>query len=313
MHTLMNLYMTDLKEYSVLSKKEVMVLAEKRDSAETQWERDYYRNKIVEGNAPLVVNIAKKYAKYADLEDLVQAGNKTLLRAAEKYDHKRGFKFSTYATWWIKQGINRFLEENKIVHVPVHQQQIITKLKKLGHWEYLQELNPEDPRTKDVVATLLNNIHKKTLPHPKKYILKQRFVEGEPAMLVSKQLGLSEGIIEVMEVEGIEELRKKLDWYQALSERQTETWYRGEDNQFEPIGAQEEPEHAFERGYLESLLGTLDRREQFIIRQRYLKDRTRTLDRLGKKLNITKERVRQIEAKALKKLRRRANSVWWVK
>ena len=229
------------------------------------------QQRLAEANLRLVVSIAKRYVGRGMLFlDLIQEGNLGLIKAVEKYDYRKGFKFSTYATWWIRQAITRAIaDQARTIRIPVHMVETINKLIRVSR-QLLQELGREP--TPEEIAKEMNMSVERV-----REILK---ISQEPVSLETPI--------------GEEEDSHLGDFIQ-------------DDNV--PVPA-EAAAFTLLKEQLVEVLGTLTEREQKVLRLRFGLDdgRARTLEEVGREFNVTRERIRQIEAKALRKLRHPSRS-----
>ncbi|MBP3879928.1 MAG: RNA polymerase sigma factor RpoD [Lachnospiraceae bacterium] len=229
------------------------------------------QQRLAEANLRLVVSIAKRYVGRGMLFlDLIQEGNLGLIKAVEKYDYRKGFKFSTYATWWIRQAITRAIaDQARTIRIPVHMVETINKLIRVSR-QLLQELGREP--TPEEIAKEMNMSVERV-----REILK---ISQEPVSLETPI--------------GEEEDSHLGDFIQ-------------DDNVPVPADA---AAFTLLKEQLVEVLGTLTEREQKVLRLRFGLDdgRARTLEEVGREFNVTRERIRQIEAKALRKLRHPSRS-----
>lgn len=246
------------------------------------------REKLATSNLRLVVHTAKKYTNRGlELVDLIQEGNAGLIKAIDKFEYKRGFKFSTYATWWIRQGITRALaDQSRTIRLPVHMVETLNRYNKV-HRQLVQKLT-EEP-TVEQISIEMGFLTKDWF---KKRNAKSQYESANQKILQLKQI--SNDPISLESTVGDDEDTQYVDF---IKDTKTET-----------------PDKTVERSQLsdliDELLDGLTEREKEIISLRYgLKNQMpRTLEEVGKKFTVTRERIRQIESKALSKLRSEATA-----
>ncbi len=227
------------------------------------------REQLAEANTRLVVSVAKKYRGYGlPFMDLIQAGNVGLLRAIDKFDHRRGYRFSTYATWWIRQAVTRSLSSNKrTIRIPVHRDSWIRRISKVS--TRLQQKMGRRPTCEEIAQEM-----------------------GEEPAKLRKMLRLTRRSISLNKPVGRDGDESSAELGQLI-----------EDPHIPPPTQRIEKDMLREE--LENMLVTLQPREAWVLRMRFglHGNRKHTFKELGKKLNLSKERVRQIQVKALRKLR----------
>ncbi|MCR5420332.1 MAG: RNA polymerase sigma factor RpoD [Lachnospiraceae bacterium] len=263
------MYLKEIGKVPLLSAEEEIELAQKMENGGEEGEEA--KKRLAEANLRLVVSIAKRYVGRGMLFlDLIQEGNLGLIKAVEKFDYKKGYKFSTYATWWIRQAITRAIaDQARTIRIPVHMVETINKLIRVSR-QLLQELGRE--ATAEEIAEEMNL----------------------PVERVREILKISQEPVSLETPIGEEEDSHLGDFIQ-------------DDNVPVPADA---AAFTLLKEQLVEVLGTLTDREQKVLRLRFGLDdgRARTLEEVGKEFNVTRERIRQIEAKALRKLRHPSRS-----
>jgi RNA polymerase primary sigma factor len=260
------MYLKEIGRVDLLSAEEEIELANRIEDGDEEAKR-----RLAEANLRLVVSIAKRYVGRGMLFlDLIQEGNMGLIKAVEKFDYRKGFKFSTYATWWIRQAITRAIaDQARTIRIPVHMVETINKLIRVQR-QLLQDLGRE-PSPEEIGAEM------ELTPDKVREILK---IAQEP---VSLETPIGE--------EDDSHLGDFIEDQDALAPSEAAA--------YELLKEQ-----------LEDVLDTLTDREENVLRLRFGLDdgRTRTLEEVGKVFGVTRERIRQIEAKALRKLRHPSRS-----
>ncbi len=256
------MYLKDIGKVPLLQQDEEVELAKRMAEGDS-----YARAKLSEANLRLVVSIAKKYVGRTSMHflDLIQEGNLGLLKAVEKFDYTKGFRFSTYATWWIRQSITRAIaDQARTIRIPVHMVETINKLIRVSR-QLLQELG-RDPTSEEI----------------------------------AERMGIS--VEKVHEIQKIAQDPVSLENPVGEEEDSSIKDFVEDDSMKSPVKAAED---LILKEQLLAAIDTLTPREQKVIRLRYGLDDShpRTLEEVGKEFNVTRERIRQIEAKALRKLR----------
>ena len=260
------MYLKEIGKVPLLSAEEEIELAKKMEDGDEE-----AKKKLAEANLRLVVSIAKRYVGRGMLFlDLIQEGNLGLIKAVEKFDYRKGYKFSTYATWWIRQAITRAIaDQARTIRIPVHMVETINKLIRVSR-QLLQELGRE-PLPEEIAAEM-----------------------DIPVERVREILKISQEPVSLETPIGEEEDSHLGDFIQ---------------DENVPVPA-EAAAFSLLKEQLVEVLGTLTEREQKVLRLRFGLDdgRARTLEEVGKEFKVTRERIRQIEAKALRKLRHPSRS-----
>ncbi|HHV98545.1 MAG TPA: RNA polymerase sigma factor RpoD [Clostridiaceae bacterium] len=260
------MYLKEIGKVPLLSAEEEIELALRMEAGDTEAKR-----RLAEANLRLVVSIAKRYVGRGMLFlDLIQEGNLGLIKAVEKFDYRKGFKFSTYATWWIRQAITRAIaDQARTIRIPVHMVETINKLIRVSR-QLLQELGRE--------------------PHPEE---------------IAQEMNMS-----------VEKVREIMKISQEPVSLETPIGEEEDSHLGDFIPDDDAPAPAEAAAFtllkeqLIDVLDTLTPREEKVLRLRFGLDdgRARTLEEVGKEFNVTRERIRQIEAKALRKLRHPSRS-----
>lgn len=260
------MYLKEIGKVNLLTAEEEIDLAKRMEAGE-----EYAKQRLAEANLRLVVSIAKRYVGRGMLFlDLIQEGNLGLIKAVEKFDYRKGYKFSTYATWWIRQAITRAIaDQARTIRIPVHMVETINKLIRVSR-QLLQELG-RDPLPEEIGAEL-----------------------DMPVEKVREILKISQEPVSLETPIGEEEDSHLGDFIQ-------------DDNVPVPADA---AAFTLLKEQLVEVLDTLTDREQKVLRLRFGLDdgRARTLEEVGREFSVTRERIRQIEAKALRKLRHPSRS-----
>ncbi len=260
------MYLKEIGKVPLLSAEEEIELAKRMELGDQD-----AKKRLAEANLRLVVSIAKRYVGRGMLFlDLIQEGNLGLIKAVEKFDYRKGYKFSTYATWWIRQAITRAIaDQARTIRIPVHMVETINKLIRVSR-QLLQELGRE-PSPEEIAEEM-----------------------NMPVDRVREILKISQEPVSMETPIGEEEDSHLGDFIE-------------DDNVPAPAEA---AAFTLLKEQLVEVLGTLTEREQKVLRLRFGLDdgRARTLEEVGKEFNVTRERIRQIEAKALRKLRHPSRS-----
>ncbi len=260
------IYLKEIGRVPLLTAEEEIELAERMAKGDVK-----AKKRLAEANLRLVVSIAKRYVgRGMQFLDLIQEGNLGLIKAVEKFDHTKGFKFSTYATWWIRQAITRAIaDQARTIRIPVHMVETITKVKKAS--SQLLHKNGHDPSPEEIADEI-----------------------DMPVERVREIMRIAQDPVSLETPIGEEEDSHLGDFIP-------------DDDAPAPADA---ASLILLKEQLGEVLSTLTEREEKVLRLRFgLEDgRSRTLEEVGKEFNVTRERIRQIEAKALRKLRHPSRS-----
>ncbi len=260
------IYLKEIGRVPLLTPEEEIELAERKCQGD-----QFARKRLTEANLRLVVSIAKRYVgRGMQFLDLIQEGNMGLIKAVEKFDYRKGYKFSTYATWWIRQAITRAIaDQARTIRIPVHMVETITKVKKTS--SQLLHKNGHEPSAEEIADEL-----------------------NLPVDRVREILRISQDPVSLETPIGEEEDSHLGDFI---------------PDELAPAPA-EVASLSLLKEQLDEVLGTLTEREEKVLRLRFgLEDgRSRTLEEVGQRFDVTRERIRQIEAKALRKLRHPSRS-----
>lgn len=260
------MYLREIGKIPLIDQAKEVELAKKIEKGDKKAKKD-----LAEANLRLVVSIAKRYiGRGLDLLDLIEEGNTGLLRAVEKFDYKRGYKFSTYATWWIRQAITRAIaDQSRTIRIPVHMVESINKMIRIQR-QLVQELGRE-PMPEEIAAEMEIDIEK-----------------------INNMIKISQETIPLESPVGEEEDSVLADFIEDQ-----DSMTPNEAATFELLKA-----------HIVEVLGFLTPREQKILKMRFglESDRPHTLEETGQEFGVTRERIRQIEAKALAKLKKHRDS-----
>ncbi|MBT6253638.1 sigma-70 family RNA polymerase sigma factor [Candidatus Uhrbacteria bacterium] len=255
------MYLREIGKIPLLTAEEEVALAKRKERNDKEAER-----RLIEANLRLVVSIAKKFAgKSLTLLDLIQEGNIGLFRAVKKFEYRKGYKFSTYATWWIRQAITRALaDQSRTIRIPVHMVETINRFSQIGR-RLLQDLG-RDPLPEELAAEM-----------------------GEPLVKVRHIMSISQDTVSLETTVGDDDEDSTL-----------EDFIKDTKN----ISPQKSAARQLLKDYVQTAMADLTPREQKILEMRFglVDGVSHTLEEVGKEFDVTRERIRQIEAKALDKI-----------
>lgn len=259
-------YLREIGGYPLLSVEEEIEIAIRIENGDTQ-----ARKRLTESNLRLVVSIAKRYVgRGLSFLDLIQEGNLGLIKAVEKFDYRKGYKFSTYATWWIRQAITRAIaDQSRTIRIPVHMSEVINKTYRVSR-QLTQQLGRE-PSEMELAEAL-----------------------DMPVERVREILKISADPISLDTPIGEEDDSHLGDFIKDEMAK----------------GPEEETAHRLLREQIATILDTLTEREKKVIQLRFglIDGRTHTLEEVGREFEVTRERIRQIEAKAIRKLKHQSRA-----
>lgn len=262
----LHMYFNEIGQVSLVNSAEEMRLSQLIEGGDGT-----AKDKLIEANLRLVVSIAKKYVgRGVALPDLIQAGNIGLIRAVEKFDYRKGYKLSTYATWWIRQAITRDIaDQGRTIRVPVHMVETINRLNRITR-KLVQELGREVTDTE-----------------------------------IAEEMGIAVG--RISEIRKIAQDTVSLETPVGDEDDSNLSDFVSDDNAISPSDA---VAGSILRDDLEDILDTLSPRERRVLQLRFglVDGHSRTLEEVGKRFGVTRERIRQIEVKALRKLRNPSRS-----
>ncbi|WP_426351200.1 sigma-70 family RNA polymerase sigma factor [Alloiococcus sp. CFN-8] len=263
------MYLKEIGSIPLLTPEKEVELARRIESGD-----ETAREEMIKSNLRLVVSVAKRYARGSSLSilDLIQEGNTGLIKAVERFDHHRGYKFSTYALWWIRQAVTRAIaDQSRTIRVPVHMRETMNRISRVSREFFLE--NDREPNTSEIVDIMAMDEHKLE----------------EIMKLYGDTLSLDTPV-------GEEEDTLLLDF--IADDEQGDQFQRAELN--------------FLKEEIKEILSTLSEREQKILSLRFgfEGDRIYTLEEVGQMFRLTRERIRQIEGRALTRLRGKKETIY---